>query len=92
MCSSSASVGSGGGTLAPWWPGPGFSVKFYVILFIFIIRKTLMEMGDRLDQLDAIQSAVFVQIVHVEVVELQLFWRHMCGGIHFALQVLFYMA
>ena len=51
-----------------------------------------MEMGDRLDQLDAIQSAVFVQIVHVEVVELQLFRRHMRGGIHFALQVLFYMA
>jgi hypothetical protein len=31
----------------------------------------LMKMGDRLDQLDAIQSPIPVQIVHIKVVELQ---------------------
>ena len=47
-----------------------------------------MEMCDSLDQFYSVQSAIFVQIMHVEIVELQLFGGHVGCGIDFSIQML----
>ncbi len=47
-----------------------------------------MEMRDRLDQFHAVESAVLVEVVHVEIVELQLLRGHIRRGIHFPVEML----
>lgn len=51
-----------------------------------------MEVGNGLDELDSVQFSVFIQIVHVEVMELQLFWGHVCGRIDFSIKMFLYVA
>lgn len=41
-----------------------------------------MEVSDGFDKLHAVQFAVLVEVVHVEVVELQLLWSHVRSRVY----------